>query len=364
MDPGCVGRAPAEGGRTKAGLEAAQTASNDLKRGVPAGRNSALDFTKGVLVLLMVLYHWINYFVSRDGGFYKYLRFITPSFIFITGFLIANVYLARFQIGDPRLHLRLVQRGIKLLVIFTLLNIGGSLLLAPGAGEGTAGFAAFLQSAGSTYITGNGRTASFSVLVPISYVLIFSSVLLFPCKWFKPFLTVVCGLLWLGIYVLHRNNLGSANLELFTIGLLGMVLGRLPIERIDRLADQLWLIVAAYGGYLTSLAVWNEIYPLQVVGVCLSVLLIYIIGIRIGDWSVVHRPMMLLGKYTLLAYIAQIAVLVLLSILLRRLNLGDGSRLAVSFLGALGLTIAIIKAVDHSREQWIPVDRLYKFVFA
>src|SRR6184192_3526731 len=58
------------------------------------GRNSALDFTKGMLVLLMVLYHWLNYFVASEGDFYRYLRFVTPSFIFITGFLISNVYLS------------------------------------------------------------------------------------------------------------------------------------------------------------------------------------------------------------------------------------------------------------------------------
>ena len=76
-----------------------------------AGRNLALDFTKGLLVLLMVLYHWINYFVSQQGDFSEILRFITPSFIFITGFLIANVYLAKYAIDDPRLYKRLIQEG-------------------------------------------------------------------------------------------------------------------------------------------------------------------------------------------------------------------------------------------------------------
>src|SRR6185295_1822787 len=58
------------------------------------GRNPALDFTKGALVLIMVLYHWLNYFVSADGFGYRYLRFITPSFIVITGFLVSHIYLS------------------------------------------------------------------------------------------------------------------------------------------------------------------------------------------------------------------------------------------------------------------------------
>ena len=55
-----------------------------------------------MLVLFMVLYHWLNYFVTPFGDMYKYLRFLTPSFIFITGFLISNVYLERYDIADRR----------------------------------------------------------------------------------------------------------------------------------------------------------------------------------------------------------------------------------------------------------------------
>ena len=50
-------------------------------------RIPALDFTKGTLVLIMVLYHWVNYFIGNQWGYYRYLRFLTPSFIFITGFM-------------------------------------------------------------------------------------------------------------------------------------------------------------------------------------------------------------------------------------------------------------------------------------
>ncbi|PYT85568.1 MAG: hypothetical protein DMG36_27405, partial [Acidobacteria bacterium] len=93
-------------------------------------RNPALDFTKGALVLFMVLYHWLNYFISADGDFYRYIRFVTPSFIFITGFVISNVYLAKYELSDSRLPKRLLQRGLKILAIFVVLNIVISLLLS------------------------------------------------------------------------------------------------------------------------------------------------------------------------------------------------------------------------------------------
>src|SRR5690242_13803806 len=87
-----------------------------------ASRIPALDFTKGALVLIMVLYHWINYFIGPDLD-YRYLRFLTPSFIFITGFLVSNVYLSKYRVNDPYLPKRLLTRGLKLLAVFIGLNV-------------------------------------------------------------------------------------------------------------------------------------------------------------------------------------------------------------------------------------------------
>src|SRR5882672_7395211 len=85
-------------------------------------RIAALDFTKGAHVLIMVLYHWINYFIGPQWPYYFYLRFLTPSFIFITGFMISSVYLSKYDPADPRLSKRLFTRGLKLMAIFLALN--------------------------------------------------------------------------------------------------------------------------------------------------------------------------------------------------------------------------------------------------
>src|SRR5947209_8358962 len=92
-------------------------------RSPKVSRNPALDFTKGALVLIMVLYHWINYFIGPQWEYYQYLRFLTPSFIFITGFMISNVYLSKYETAGPRLSKRLFTRGLKLMAIFLALNV-------------------------------------------------------------------------------------------------------------------------------------------------------------------------------------------------------------------------------------------------
>src|SRR6266850_1409966 len=78
-------------------------------------RIPALDFTKGALVLFMVLYPWPNYFIATEGNSYRYLRFVTPSFIFISGFLISNVYTSKYDTCALQLPKRLMSRGFKIL---------------------------------------------------------------------------------------------------------------------------------------------------------------------------------------------------------------------------------------------------------
>src|SRR5271167_4696572 len=133
-------------------------------------RISALDFTKGALVLIMVLYHWINYFIGADWAYYQYLRFLTPSFIFITGFMVSNVYLAKYDPADPRLWRRLFTRGLKLLVIFLVLN-AARIFIVPVLATGVV--AESTLDPGKLFIvfvSGNlsvvsGKLVSFSILV-------------------------------------------------------------------------------------------------------------------------------------------------------------------------------------------------------
>ena len=78
--------------------------------------------TKGVLVVAMVIYHSFNYSTDYTLGF-KYLPFLPPSFILITGFLISRLYFKPEVARDLTAHGRLLLRGFRLLLLFTLLNV-------------------------------------------------------------------------------------------------------------------------------------------------------------------------------------------------------------------------------------------------
>src|SRR5882762_8390224 len=141
--------------------------------GTKPARIPALDFTKGALVLIMVLYHWINYFYGAHDN--RYLRFLTPSFIFISGFIISNVYLSKYGISDPQLSKRLIQRGLKILGVFLLLNLSRN-FIEPGRPQNLAlSTDGWIRSIFDIYVLGSGvgggqeKAVAFFILIPISY---------------------------------------------------------------------------------------------------------------------------------------------------------------------------------------------------
>lgn len=325
-------------------------------------RNQALDFSKGILVLFMVLYHWLNYFVVSEGMVYRYLRFITPSFIFLTGFLIGSVYLTKYTLTESKVYLRLLERGLKLLALFTVLNLGANLVMPPGSRSASA-LREFLGSLFPIYVVGSGETAAFEVLVPISYLIVLSAPLLLLSRWSRYAFHGACGVAILAVILLGARGVTVPNLELLSMGLLGFVLGYVPMRTINKLARYWPLLVVAYVGYLAAVTVWNVIYPLQVVGVFLSVLLIYLWGTAwCGNGCVLAR-ILILGRYSLLAYIAQIAILQLMRKLLGEIS--DGvMKMTVAFGATMFLTQLTIEIAELCRFKWKRFDLIYRFVFA
>ena len=180
-----------------------------------AQRIPALDFTKGALVLLMVLYHWVNYFIGPQWEYYEYLRFLTPSFIFITGFLISNVYLLKYAAADSRLSKRLITRGFKLTGIFLVLNLSRYFLVPLLRTDVIAGNPFTPRNVFVIAVSGNlpavgSKLISFSILLPISYVLVLSGALMLPYTFFKYTFHCVC--LFLLSFILILGVIGTRSL--------------------------------------------------------------------------------------------------------------------------------------------------------
>jgi len=312
---------------------------------------------------LMVLYHWFNYFVSVEGLDYRYIRFITPSFVFLAGFLVTNLLATRVGASASSLWLRLSLRGIKLLVFFTLLNAGVGLLL-PGAGlRGTTGLVGFSSTLPATYLTGKESVAVFWVLVPISYTLLVAGILQKASAWWSfPFLAPV-GVLFVAASALVLSGLQLPMIELIGSGLLGLILGYVLARRLHLLRRWWPWLAVGYPLHLAAITLLGVPYLLQLVSVCLNLWLLYCVAQWQLTIPIASRITPLLGQYTLMGYVGQIAILQLLVRGARSVDLGR-AELPLSLFAALFLTIAAIAVTDVLRRRIRIVDLSYRLVFA
>jgi peptidoglycan/LPS O-acetylase OafA/YrhL len=324
-------------------------------------RDEALDFTKGALVVLMVIYHWCNYFISTEGFGYRYIRFITPSFIFITGFLVSNIYLTRYDPRDVRLPMRLVVRGIKLLLLFVALNLAASLVVKRNYDGSELGMGAFFRDVIPTFVTGNGSNAVFQVLVPIAYVLLLCAGLLLVRRVVMFPFYCVCGVLSLVVLVVDSVLFQSGNLQLLGAGCLGVLVGGNMWPRVQAMRMDGRILVLGYAAYLAAVTIWNVPYALQLVGVCANLWVLYLWGGR--GLCRCLPSVLLLGQYTLLAYIVQIGLLQLLAKVLHPW-MGSGVTVVLGLVAALALTQLTVYAVEVTRRRVHAADVAYRMVFA
>jgi hypothetical protein len=331
---------------------------------VKGRRIAALDFTKGALVLFMVLYHWLNYF-ARPELDYRYLRFLPPSFIFITGFLISHLYLSGPAV-DMSVSKRLLTRAVKLVMVFGVLNVARAAVLAALSSGSAATDRLTVANILSVFIVGPDvadKVMSFYILIPISYLLMLSAALLWCYQSFRYVFHLTSALLLVAVAVLSVEGIHSQNLEFVAIGMLGVLAGFLRIDTINRIAGQQYVLALLYVAYVAAITRWNTPFALLVPGVCLTLLVIYRMGFGDveGDW--LRRHVSLLGKYSLFGYVAQIAILQVMSAGLRHVGAGQ-SVLLVSFVLAFASTMIAVELVDRFKARSIIVNRLYRAAFA
>jgi peptidoglycan/LPS O-acetylase OafA/YrhL len=323
------------------------------------------DFVKGVLVILMVLYHWLNYFGGNHSYYYRYLRFITPSFIFITGFFISVRYLAGQQPNSPDIALRVARRGVKLLALFIGLNIGVSFVVTSGNNK-----LELVRHVWSSILGVNpggagshARLVSFYILIPIAYLLLLSAALLVARKRCRRSFEIACALCMLGICILAVSGMQNSMLEMLTIGLLGAMVGYLPAARISSYLTHWIAFFAIYACYIVSVTLWNVVYPLQVVGVVLNMGLLYIVATNVAPSFWLSVQTILLGRYSLFGYIVQIAWLQSLHRWLGGMDI-PAAGLAIVLVAAIILTVASIKTVHVLRQRSEFVNQVYSAVFS
>jgi peptidoglycan/LPS O-acetylase OafA/YrhL len=319
-------------------------------------RDEALDWVKGALVVLMVIYHSLNYSPYTSVAF-VYIAFLPPSFIFLAGFLLTNSYFARYDLRDWRLHRRLIVRGAKLVLLFTALNVGLYFLAL-----GPEALGRFAENVEAIYLAADGRVASFQVLTSIGYLLFLAPLLLVVGslnRWLLPALALA---LLLFCAVMEGRGAVGYHLRMISTGIIGTAFGLLPLERVTSFARKWFIVVPLYCVYRTGSYFIGEPYAMQLTGVVTGLLVLYCLALHLSAKDYTYRQVVLLGRYSLFGYIVQLA---LLQVIVRALGPFE-TPLAVAILAmvTLAATWAVTLLIHRLRPKARFVDLTYKAAFA
>lgn len=330
--------------------------------GPSTSRIDALDFAKGMLVVCMVIYHSLNYSTDYTLGF-AYLAFLPPSFIIITGFLVARVYLQRPESETTRTSGRLLVRGGKLFLIFTLLNVGAALMSGGGGRPASVRVASFFKQWYDVYVEGHGREVAFEVLLPIAYFLLLAPLLLLS-RHHRQSLVLSATALALVVAMLAERFFPHVNIVLLlAAGFVGAALGRVPDESLRILCRHRVILILAYGLHFAASRYIGQPFLMQQAGAVIALAVLYALGASATRSSWGHQRILVLGRYSLLAYIAQIAFL---QVVIRICARPDPSsfEFALLFAGTMMFTSVAAEVTDFLRRRAAPVDSLYKTIFA
>lgn len=331
-------------------------------RAAPRARVVALDITKGALVVCMVIYHSLNYSTERWLGF-QYLAFLPPSFILITGFLLSNLYLPRYSPGDWRLNARLISRGLRLILIFTILNVLVEKFVARGLHGPIPGLRVFWSHWFGIYVTGNARLAAFEILLPIGYFLIISPLFLVAARLHPVMLPLLTGAVL--AFLAGWEHLGDSwlNPQMLSAGLVGMVLGKLSISQLNRLRSFRFVTPVLYAAYFIWTSIYGQDYLRQLLGAVLALALFYSWSAAGDPHAWLSRRLERLGRYSLVAYIGQIAILEIVSH-----ETGHPEpvslEMSVMFVATLVATCAGVELLHWLQIRSRGVSGLYKALFA
>ena len=322
-------------------------------------RVNEIDFIKGLLVILMVIYHSLNY---HGYSPYYYMKFLPPSFIMLTGFIITQILFPRYFVGTTSAKQRLAVRSVKIILIFTFLNIIGRLMW-PTLGHGVFyELEAFGGNWTEIYLIGRPNLVAFDILLPISYTIIISLILL-TARLTRPLSSILLtvSIISACLFMEYRGAI-IYNINMISAGIIGMALGFIPISLIDKYSKS-WGSYISLTICLTIVYFAGHNYFTQMFSTILTLFILYIIGLKVNLSQITNMQIILLGQYSLAGYILQIVFLKFYFSFIPLWKIGK-LEIVITVLLITFLTYLSVHILDYARMKSRYIDTLYKTVFA
>lgn len=334
---------------------------------VIAERNSGIDFTKGFLVIVMVAYHTLNYFLEGRPLIYAYLYYVTQAFVFFSGFLCGSIYLDKFKTNKKYVCNRLFVRGLKLIALFSIVNLGIHLFLKENYNGEPFGLDLFLKNFGSMLLRGGAMGMSMEILIPIAYVLL-TSILLLHLTRYRYVLYISFVLLTIILSYFDIELPYNANCMLFGIG--GFFTGLISMDAREYLNNK----YIKFMGVLLLLIYFSVVIPLGIdvrysllgffIYINVVVANLFLLGSYLSPSRIITRNIITFGQYSLYLYLAQIFFLQICHQIIRTESTSLGIEHGLIFVAINLLLVLSCYTADYLRSKNQLVDRLYHFVFS
>jgi hypothetical protein len=324
-------------------------------------RNYAIDIVKGFMVEIMILYHSIEYFISPRHIVLKYIDFVTGSFVFLTGYILSNIYINKYASNVDQMYKRLMLRGLRILILFMFLNVLiNSFIEKSHKNMQQFGLNHFFKNLYSIFVLGYKHHAVFEILLPIAYVLITSGLLL---KFLKKTNLIIFTIIVIFLYCTLSEHITFLFLYL-SIGLNGLALGYIKIETYQSTFNKKKKIISFVLVllYFCIISIFGKDDFIYFFGILSVVSMIYIYSIDVNYSNLLYRTLIMFGQYSLISYLSQI---LFLQIMLKFSNILNYS--IISFFAAFITTNIFVysfcKHIIFLRNKNKYVERFYRTIF-
>ena len=153
------------------------------------------------------------------------------------------------------------------------------------------------------------------------------------------------------------------NINMTTAGIVGILIGLISLTSINRFAKS-WQNVI---GLLILYGVWFYFFDMhhytQISLTIIALLIIYSIGVNINLKKMLSKQIVLLGKYSLICYIIQIAYLKIMMSLLSKWNI-DTPSITITVCTTTIIMYFTVVILDLARSKYKNIDIFYKTIFA
>lgn len=332
-------------------------------------RRIEIDFTKGFLVIGMVIYHTMNYFMDGRHILYRYVVYVQEAFIFYSGFLCGTIYFSKYILDKNYVIRRLITRAFKLLLLFLFLNIFIHSFFKTNFNGQEFGlgllFDNLLNNLYDIFILGLSNLTSFEIILPIAYLLVICAIS-YSSAQYKYLILIMIVLFF--VVSSHYDVFLPYNAKCILIGMGGFYTGLISRDIENVTNNQIYKIcvISILFIYLLYIAPnpikLNIIYYYIIINIVIANL--HLIGKQLSNSNYLIFIITKFGRYSLLLYLSQIFYL---QIVHRITGFKSYSLHYNHFIIIVIITLLLIitySFIEKIREKSQIFDKFYRIVFA